>query len=125
MVFNAERLSVLLFFLFSTLMMGQNAMDELQPGRHQNLLFEELATTWDEGSPLGNGMLGALIWEKEGKLRFSLDRADLWDLRPTANLDHKNWNFIYFEYNCEHYDWVTGSKKKYSTYIKNLKSRTI
>jgi alpha-L-fucosidase 2 len=38
-------------------------------------------------------MLGALIWEKEGKLRFSLDRADLWDLRPTANLDHKNWTF--------------------------------
>ena len=93
MVFNAVRLSVLLFSLFSTLMMGQSAKDELQPGRHQNLSFEELATTWDEGIPLGNGMLGALIWEKEGKLRFSLDRADLWDLRPTANLDNKNWTF--------------------------------
>ena len=93
MVFNAVRLSVLLFSLFSTLMMGQSSKDELQPGRHQNLSFEELATTWDEGIPLGNGMLGALIWEKEGKLRFSLDRADLWDLRPTANLDHKNWTF--------------------------------
>jgi alpha-L-fucosidase 2 len=93
MVFNAVRLSVLLFSLFSTLMMGQSSKDELQPGRHQNLSFEELATTWDEGIPLGNGMLGALIWEKEGKLRFSLDRADLWDLRPTANLDNKNWTF--------------------------------
>ena len=93
MVFNAVRLSVLLFSIFSTLMMGQSAKDELQPARHQNLLFEELATTWDEGIPLGNGMLGALIWEKEGKLRFSLDRADLWDLRPTANLDNKNWTF--------------------------------
>jgi alpha-L-fucosidase 2 len=93
MVFNAVRVSVLLFSLFSTLMMGQSAKDELQPGRHQNLSFEELATTWDEGIPLGNGMLGALIWEKEGKLRFSLDRADLWDLRPTANLDNKNWTF--------------------------------
>ena len=90
MVFNAVRVSVL---LFSTLMMGQSAKDELQPARHQNLSFEELATTWDEGIPLGNGMLGALIWEKEGKLRFSLDRADLWDLRPTANLDNKNWTF--------------------------------
>ncbi|MFN6063063.1 MAG: hypothetical protein ACK49K_07220, partial [Bacteroidota bacterium] len=78
MVYNAERLSVVLFFLFSTLMIGQNAMDELQPGRHQNLLFEELATTWDEAIPLGNGIFGALICEKEGKLRFSLDRADLW-----------------------------------------------
>jgi alpha-L-fucosidase 2 len=93
MVFNAVRVSVLLFSLFSTLMMGQSSKDELQPGRHQNLSFEELATTWDEGIPLGNGMLGALIWEKEGKLRFSLDRADLWDLRPTANLDNKNWTF--------------------------------
>jgi alpha-L-fucosidase 2 len=93
MVFNAVRVSVLLFSLFSTLMMGQSAKDELQPGRHQNLSFEELATTWDEGIPLGNGMLGALIWEKDGKLRFSLDRADLWDLRPTANLDNKNWTF--------------------------------
>jgi len=93
MVFNAESALVLLFSFFSTLMMGQHGKDELQPARHQNLLFEELATTWDEAIPLGNGMLGALIWEKEGKLRFSLDRADLWDLRPTANLDHKNWNF--------------------------------
>lgn len=31
-------------------------------------------------------MLGALIWQKEGRLRFSLDRADLWDLRPTPEL---------------------------------------
>ena len=43
MVFNAVRLSVLLFSLFSTLMMGQSSKDELQPGRHQNLSFEELA----------------------------------------------------------------------------------
>ena len=93
MVFNAERVLVLLFSFFSSLMMGQNGKDELQPARHQNLLFEELATTWDEAIPLGNGMLGALIWEKEGKLRFSLDRADLWDLRHTANLNHNNRNF--------------------------------
>ena len=43
--------------------------------------------------PLGNGMLGALIWKKADKLRMSLDRADLWDLRPTDNLDKPEWSF--------------------------------
>ncbi|WP_162417812.1 glycosyl hydrolase family 95 catalytic domain-containing protein [Cyclobacterium roseum] len=58
--------------------------------------FSDLAKTWDEGIPLGNAMLGALIWQKEGKLRFSLDRADLWDLRNMENLDFENHDF----------DWV-------------------
>lgn len=37
---------------------------------------------WDEGLPLGNGLIGNLIYGKE-KLIFSLDRSDLWDLRRT------------------------------------------
>lgn len=37
---------------------------------------------WDEGLPLGNGTLGVLVWGEGGTLRLSLDRADLWDLRP-------------------------------------------
>ncbi|HUH48044.1 MAG TPA: glycoside hydrolase N-terminal domain-containing protein, partial [Arenibacter sp.] len=60
------------------------------------LTFTELATTWDEAIPLGNATIGALIWEKNGKLRFSLDRADLWDLRPMENLNFKEYGF----------DWV-------------------
>lgn len=60
---------------------------------HNNLVFDNLATSWDEAVPLGNGMLGALIWDKEGKLRFSLDRADLWDLRPVENLSRPEFNF--------------------------------
>ena len=58
-----------------------------------DLKFDQLPVSWDEGIPLGNGMLGALIWEKEGKLRFSLDRADLWDLRPMENLNTDKWKF--------------------------------
>jgi len=58
-----------------------------------DLKFDQLPLSWDEGIPLGNGMLGALIWEKEGKLRFSLDRADLWDLRPMENLNNEKWKF--------------------------------
>jgi len=63
------------------------------PPDSTDLHFTELAKSWDEAIPLGNGMLGALIWEKEGKLRFSLDRADLWDLRPMENLDKPEWRF--------------------------------
>jgi alpha-L-fucosidase 2 len=47
-----------------------------------DLHFDNLPKSWDEGIPLGNGMLGALVWQKDSNLRISLDRADLWDLRP-------------------------------------------
>lgn len=36
---------------------------------------------WDEAIPLGNGLLGGLLWGKGNELRLSLDRGDLWDLR--------------------------------------------
>jgi alpha-L-fucosidase 2 len=58
-----------------------------------DLHFDQLSKVWDEAIPLGNGMVGALIWEKEGKLRISLDRADLWDLRPMENLQTPEWKF--------------------------------
>ncbi len=37
---------------------------------------------WDEAIPLGNGMLGGLLWGDGNILRLSLDRGDLWDERP-------------------------------------------
>lgn len=67
-----------------------------------DLHFDTLSKVWDEAIPLGNGMLGALIWEKEGQLRFSLDRADLWDLRPMENLTKPEWK----------YSWVYEQWKK-------------
>jgi len=39
---------------------------------------------WHEGSPLGNGELGAMLWGREGQLCLTLDRADLWDLRENT-----------------------------------------
>ena len=72
------------------------------PSSEFNLKFTKLAQTWDEAIPLGNGMLGSLVWEKDGKLRFSLDRADLWDLRPMENLDKPEWK----------YSWVTEQWEK-------------
>lgn len=66
---------------------------QIAPQSGNNLEFSELADVWDEAMPLGNAMVGNLVWQKEGKLRFSVDRADLWDLRPMENIDFDKWKF--------------------------------
>ena len=47
-----------------------------------DLIFNDLSKVWDEGMPMGNGEVGVLVWQKDGKLRIALDRTDLWDVRP-------------------------------------------
>jgi alpha-L-fucosidase 2 len=51
--------------------------------------------TWDEAIPLGNGLLGGLLWGEGHTLRLSLDRGDLWDERPSKHWvevrDRFNW----------------------------------
>jgi alpha-L-fucosidase 2 len=89
----SRALIVSLLLLVSTPFFAASRSAGLSPPPAFNLKFSKPAPSWDEGIPLGNGMLGALIWERNGKLRFSLDRADLWDLRPTANLDRPEWTF--------------------------------
>ncbi|WP_299580357.1 glycoside hydrolase family 95-like protein [uncultured Sunxiuqinia sp.] len=73
--------------------------------KKDKLVFTELATVWDEAMPLGNGMVGNLIWQKNGKLRFSLDRADLWDLRPMESIDFDKWKFrdVYEYWKADNY----------------------
>lgn len=60
-----------------------------------DLVFSSLATTWDEGIPLGNAVVGALVWQKDSSLRFSLDRTDLWDLRPMDSISGPNNRFAW------------------------------
>jgi len=60
-----------------------------------DLHFTTLAKSWDEAIPLGNGLIGALIWQKGGTLRFSLDRADLWDLRPVQEFSRPEFRFAW------------------------------
>lgn len=64
--------------------------------RQTDLQFSKLSPTWDEGIPLGNATVGALVWQRGDALRFSLDRSDLWDLRPMDSLSGPNYRF----------DWV-------------------
>jgi len=68
----------------------------LRPSAH-DLEFTSLAATWDEGIPLGNGAVGALVWAKGGRLRISLDRADLWDLRPMESMKGPEWTFAWVQ----------------------------
>jgi hypothetical protein len=67
----------------------------LGPLPEHDLVYDQLATRWDEAMPLGNGLLGALVWGDEDKVIISLDRTDLWDLRPVP------------EFDGEDYDWQT------------------
>ncbi|MBN2449296.1 MAG: glycoside hydrolase N-terminal domain-containing protein, partial [Lentisphaeria bacterium] len=39
---------------------------------------------WHEGFPVGNGVLGAMLWGDGSPLCITLDHADLWDLRVDA-----------------------------------------
>lgn len=79
--------------------LGQLLPALAQPSPAHNLRFNHLPTVWDEALPLGNATLGALVWQKDDKLRLSLDRADLWDMRPMKGLHRDEFSF----------DWV---KKK-------------
>lgn len=54
----------------------------LAPADTMKLTLTAPITTWDEAIPLGNGLLGGLLWGEGGTLRLSLDRGDLWDERP-------------------------------------------
>ena len=68
---------------------------DAQPSGNNNLTFSSIPGRWDHGFPLGNGMIGVLVWQHDGMLRLSVDRADLWDLRPTADIDKYTYKWAY------------------------------
>jgi len=49
--------------------------------------------SWDEGLPLGNGTLGALVWGGDSIINISLDRGDLWDERRPAIFADSQWTW--------------------------------
>ncbi len=101
-----SKIKPIIFLVVTYGSFGQTPIQLLES--HHDLHFKELATTWDEGVPLGNGIVGALIWKKEGKLRFSLDRADIWDLRPMENLKTPEWKYswVYEQWKNDSYEKV-------------------
>lgn len=92
-------------FLPAILLLPLNSINA-QPKPACNLTFNKLADKWDEAIPLGNGMLGALIWQKNDKLRLSLDRADLWDERKALDLSKFNFKWVEEQVLKNKYDTV-------------------
>lgn len=70
-----------------------------------------LAITWDEGMPLGNATVGALVWQRDSALRFSLDRVDLWDLRPVDSISGENNRFSWVQEQVKKGDYLPVQKK--------------
>jgi len=77
-----------------------------QPKQEHDLVFDTLAKRWDEGIPLGNGWMGALIWQKDNKIRMSLDRVDLWDDRPMPEIDKLKFKWVVEKVKLDQYDSV-------------------
>jgi alpha-L-fucosidase 2 len=92
--------SKFLIQVFVLLLLGSDVT--AQPESKHDLKFDSLAKVWDEAIPLGNGMVGALVYQKDGRLRFALDRSDLWDERPMKGLHRKEFS----------YQWVYEQVKK-------------
>ncbi len=79
------------FFTISLILIS--GMLNAQAPAEPVLSMPALGKTWDTGLPLGNGQSGALIWEKNNAVRFSLDRADLWDDRPVRGYNRPEFKF--------------------------------
>jgi alpha-L-fucosidase 2 len=97
-------LNKLSFLFILSLTIFQSASSQVSV--NDNLVFDSLPKRWDEAIPLGNGMLGALVWQKNDKLRFSLDRADLWDERTAMDLSKFNFKWVQQQVAKKQYDTV-------------------
>lgn len=76
-----------------------------------DLDFPSFAQSWDEGIPLGNATVGALVWKRDSVLRFSLDRTDLWDVRPSDSLSGNNYRFAWVKEQIRKKDYLPVQKK--------------
>ena len=94
--------TILLFI--TVFIWGQHNTKQLTP-QFYDLHFKQLPTVWDEGIPVGNGIIGGLVWAKDGKLRISFDRTDLWDLRRMENLQTPEWKYKWVREQWEKNDY--------------------
>ena len=76
-----------------------------------DLQFTAFAKTWDEGVPLGNATVGALVWQRDSALRLSLDRTNLWDLRPMDSISGSNNRFAWVCEQVAKKDYLPVQKK--------------
>ena len=77
---------------------GASLSSAAQPALHaedatSTLRIDGPITRWDEGLPIGNGLIGALVWGEGRTIRISLDRADLWDTRLPEIFNSPDWTY--------------------------------
>jgi alpha-L-fucosidase 2 len=80
---------ILLLFLITNLncaLAQKNSLPEL-PKSSDNLVLQAPVNSWDEAIPLGNGLMGGLLWGENNTIRLSLDRGDLWDERTNGEAE--------------------------------------
>lgn len=58
-----------------------------------NLKLAAPIDRWDEAVPLGNGLLGGLLWGGGQNVKLSLDRGDIWDCRMPEKTKNPDWNY--------------------------------
>lgn len=84
-------LATLLLLVGTSLPLRSDAVTAPKPAH--GLRFDKPIKSWDEALPLGNGILGGLVWGDGRPLRISLDRTDLWDLTPVAEFFSKDYTY--------------------------------
>ena len=98
-----KTLSIIASSMLFTLLIACSSYEKIEvTSTKSDFVHTDLAKSWDEAVPLGNAFVGALVWQKDNNLRLSLDRVDLWDLRPTENFKSPNFSF----------DWVKEQVRK-------------
>ncbi|MGW8557688.1 glycosyl hydrolase family 95 catalytic domain-containing protein [Streptomyces tubercidicus] len=85
------------------------------PAAGDNLRLAAPISRWDDAVPLGNGLMGGLLWGGDNSLRLSLDRGDLWDERTTGESEwwrKHPWNSLEADEDpwAQYYEGVTPTK---------------
>jgi len=86
MVLSSQASAVFVFAALAALEAGM-------PKPEHGIQYTTPATVWDEALPLGNGVIGALVWGDGAPLKISLDRTDLWDLRPVPEFHTEEYSY--------------------------------
>jgi alpha-L-fucosidase 2 len=73
-----------LLFLLLAGLAGSGAARAAAPSADLNLELAAPVNSWDEAVPLGNGLMGELLYGATNHIVLGLDRGDLWDERPNG-----------------------------------------
>jgi len=90
--------------------------NQFLPGDELDLKLKAPINTWDEAIPLGNGLLGGLLWGQGSTVRLSLDRGDLWDVRIPERINEPDYTWKEIRAEVERGDQGAVVRRFDSTY---------